>query len=240
MNFQKITPKLFVGIAVIGVPVTAALAVKYTPKAMQLIEEANAVTSKQKVKAAWKCYIPAMASAAITIAAVVANHSVLMRHNTSLALAYGFGQTALRLYSEKATSSERERVSTIAMQANVPQMMLLDPVTAPEDTIIKWKDYISDQEFMATYRQVKNAVDDFNENILKKDGEGSINQFYELLAFTGLQTMGDNGDRLGWRYSVEYPEIIPMRYTGFSKNGVPCAILDFVNPPQYGFDNNFA
>lgn len=241
MDFQKIAPKLFLGVAVIGVPVTAALAVKQTPKALQLIAEAKAVTPKEKVNAAWKCYIPAAASAVITIAAVIANHSTLMRQNASLALAYGFGQTALRLYSEKSTPQVRYEVSAIAQQANDPDtMILLDPSSVPEDTIVQWKDYISDQEFHASYGQVKNAVEHFNKDILQKDGEGSINQFYECLAFTELGTIGDNGDRLGWKYSPEYPEIIPMRYAGFGKNGAPCAILDFVNPPQYGFDNKFA
>lgn len=241
MNFQKVVPKIFAGVAVVGVPITAALAVKETPKALQLIAAANAVTGKEKAKACWKCYIPAMASGVITIAAIIANHSALMRQNASLALAYGVGQTALRLYSEKASPQVRQEVATIAQQANVPETaVLLDPSSVPEDVIVLWKDYISEQEFHATYGQVKNAVDTFNENILKKNGEGSVNEFYELLLFTGIQTIGDTGDRLGWKYSPEYPEIIPMRYAGFAKNGAPCAMLDFVNPPQYGFDNKFA
>ena len=241
MDFQKIPPKLFVSVAVIGVPITAALAVKETPKALQLIAEANAVTPKAKVNAAWKCYIPAMASGVITIAAIIANHSTLMRQNASLALAYGFGQTALRLYSEKQTPQVREQVAAIAQQANNSDtMILLDPSSVPEDMIVLWKDYISEQEFHASYGQVKYAVENFNKEVLQKEGEGSINQFYERLAFTELQTIGDNGDRLGWKYSPEYPEIIPMRYAGFAKNGAPCAMLDFVNPPQYGFDNKFA
>ena len=241
MKLSKCIPKIFTLAAVLGVGTTVALAVEETPKALRLIEEAGAMTKREKINACWKCYIPALASGFLTVVAIVVPTFKLTRENAKLALAYGVSQTALRLYSDKTTPEVRQQIATVSAEAyRQGETIALKPEEAPEDEIVQWRDYISDQEFHATYSQVKWAVKSFNKNILQVEGKGSINEFYEKLCFTELQPIGDNGDRLGWKYTSTYPEIIPIRYAGFTKKGIPCAILDFVNPPQYGFDTEFA
>lgn len=238
MKLANHIPKLYTWIAVIGVGTTAYLAAKETPRAMQLIEMANAKTRREKVNVAWKCYLPAFASGVITITAIIADHSRLVKQNSRLALAYGVGQTALRLYSERATPQERKEIAMVSAAANVPEgeEFLLQPENAPRDMVVQWRDYISDQEFHASFDQVDYAVKKFNTEILQVEGKGSVNEFYELLSFTELEPIGDTGDRLGWKYTPEYPGIIPLPYYGGTKDGLPCVMLDFVNPPQYGYD----
>ena len=106
---------------------------------------------------------------------------------------------------------------------------------------ILWKEYIYGKEFKATKRQVKEAIRCFNEDYLKLTGEGSVNQLYEYFKyFSELDAIGEQGDNLGWKYTAEYPEVIPLIYSSFSKDALPCAVLDFVNPPNYDYDNKFA
>ena len=230
MNFEKYASKIFAGVAILSIGMTSVMASEATLRAKRLVEEAGAVTVRDKVRVAGKYYIPAIASGAIGIASVLA----LLNKNTHLALAYGVGQTALRLYSERATPQERQEINTIAMGANVEgETFLLNPESAPEDEIVPWRDYISDQEFRASYAQVKWAVDQFNADIFKIEGEGTLNQFYNYLFFTGIDPIGDMGERLKWKYSETLTEITLLRSPGFTKRGIPCWILDFVDPPQY-------
>lgn len=242
MNLEKLTPKIFVCIGVVGTVTTAALAVRETPKAMRLIEEAKAVTRREKFKAAWKCYIPAAASGVITMAAIIANHSVLMRQNAELALAYGFGQTALRLYSERTPVETRNQISAEMMQKKEPpkgEMIPLRTDMDPKDQINVWFDYYSSRYFHASTNQVNAAIDEFNETVVKADGRGSLNQLY--LCFHNPDELPPMGfaNLLGWKYR-DGQGAIPMITTEPDKYGNPKTILDFFNPPQYDFANEFA
>ena len=241
MNLQKFTPKIFAGIGVVGVVSTAVLAVRSTPKAMQLIEASGARTAKEKFKAAWKCYIPAGASGVITIAAIIANHSVLMRQNAELALAYGFGQTALRLYSERTPVETRNQISAEMMKSQEPpkEIVRLDTGFGPEDQINECFDYLSSRYFHASRNQINKAIDEFNETILKVEGQGSLNQLY--LCFHNQDELPPMGfaNLLGWKY-VNGQGAVPMVTSEFDKNGNPCIVLDFFNPPQYDYNNTFA
>ena len=238
MEFKKIMPKVYCGLGMIGVGMTAYLAANETPKALKLIEEAGVDTFADKAKVCWKVYIPAIASGIITCGMIAAAFSELARENARLALAYGFGQTAVKLYSERSTPEVRKEVAAEAAKINV---FPLDPVSVSDNKVVLWKDYISGQEFNATRQEVKEAIAEYNESVVKKNGEGSLNQLYDLFKkFSEIDNTGEQGENLGWRYTPEYPEVIPLIYAGFSRDGLPCVMLDFVNPPQYGYDNKFA
>lgn len=242
---MKVSPKIFAGVACFGVGMTTFLGIKATPAAMKAIEESGAKTWKEKTKVAWKYYIPTMASGVITIASIIANHSSLIRENTKMALAYEFGQTALRLYSEKATPQVRQEVSQQAFEqvqqaANKENIVLTDPTTIPDDVPMQMKDYLSNRVCFMSRNQVKAALDEFEENYLKKEGRGSLNQLYSCFHGTAIETpIGSLGETHGWKY-VDGQRPIPLISAEFNEQGLLYAVLDYANPPQPGFDNEFA
>lgn len=237
MNLQKISPKLFAGVAVLGTLTTAILAARETPKAVQLIEASKAKTFREKAKACWKCYIPAGASCVITVASIIGGFSDLMRKNTELALAYGIGQTAIRLYSERTPAEVRQEIGTQMMHMHEPetaQCIQSDPGSDPKDQIVKFYDYMSNQEFYDTRRGVENAIEEFTETVLKVYGYGSLNQLYSCFHNDAIKKSGYVGDVLGWKYVNEQGPI-PLISPDFDKYGNPCIVLDYVNPPIYDF-----
>lgn len=238
MNLKNISPKIYAGVAILGVGVTSYLTAKGALTAEKRIQEKGAVTKKEKFRAAFPCYIPALASACITSATIIGGFNELIRKNTQLAMAYGFGQTMIRLYSERTPVEIRKQVAEEVMQ--MPEIIELDTTSGPEDMVIKFTDYLSDREFHASRKQVKNSIDEFTETVLKTNGRGSLNQLY--LCFHNpdeLGPIGYTGDVLGWEY-VNDQGPIPLISPGFDKYGLPCTILDYVNPPKDGYDNNFA
>lgn len=245
MNLQKHAPKIFAGIACVGVFTTTFLAIRATPKAMKAMADSGATTRKERVNAGWKYYIPTGASAVITVAAIIANHSSLVRENTKLALAYGFGQTALRLYSERVTPQVRQEISQqtveqIKAQQPAAETILIDPASVADNISVKYVDYLSNRECYMTRNQIKAAIDEFTETYLKHEGKGSLNQLYSCFHNTAIEApIGYLGETHGWKYVNEQGPI-PLVSSGFDKAGLPCAVLDYVNPPQPDFSDEFA
>ena len=82
MSISKRSPEILIGIGIAGMVTTTVLAVKATPKALELINdkkdelEVEKLTPIETVKATWKCYVPAAVSGAVSIACLLGSHSV--------------------------------------------------------------------------------------------------------------------------------------------------------------------
>ena len=69
-GFDKRSPAILTATGILSMGTAAFLAAKETPKAIRLIEEREMelqeleeeLTPKEKVKVAWKCYIPALSA----------------------------------------------------------------------------------------------------------------------------------------------------------------------------------
>ena len=91
---SKHSPELLTGAGIAAGVTTVVLAVKATPKALQLIEEEkrNRKTDHLKpvdmVKATWKCYIPAALTGTASVACIIGANSVNTRRHAALAAAY--------------------------------------------------------------------------------------------------------------------------------------------------------
>lgn len=103
-GFGKRSPEILLGIGIASGITATVLAVKATPKALQLIEEvkfekattwneehsdshvravAENLTKLEVVKATWKCYIPAAISGVASIACLLGSHSVNAKRNAA-------------------------------------------------------------------------------------------------------------------------------------------------------------
>ena len=95
------------GVGITGMITTTVLAVKATPKALMLIEDRqyelgiDAMTPVEKVKAAWKCYIPAAITGTASVACLIGSNSVNAKRNAALATAYKLSETAFAEYRDK-------------------------------------------------------------------------------------------------------------------------------------------
>ena len=101
-----------------GVVATTVLAVKATPKALQLIEAKKVevglqpdtpLPTKEVVKATWKCYIPAATTGVLSATCIIGASRVNLRRNAALATAYKISETALSEYKEKVVETIGEK-----------------------------------------------------------------------------------------------------------------------------------
>ena len=72
-TISKNSPQILMGVGITGMFTTVVLAVKATPKALELIEETKAeqdvteLTVVDTVKSTWKCYIPAVLTGSLSV-----------------------------------------------------------------------------------------------------------------------------------------------------------------------------
>ena len=129
--------EILTGIGIAGMITTTVMAVRATPKALILIDEREKAAefdgsdeplpNAERVKAAWRCYIPAAAVGCASVACLIGASSVNIRRNAALATAYTLSESALKEYQEKvveATAIKRSAASATLSPRTVLQISL--------------------------------------------------------------------------------------------------------------------
>ena len=107
---RKYSPVALSCVASAGVVVTAIAAAKATPRAVALVYadsrkkhdgDPYAYTKKEAFIAAWKCYIPAVAFGASTIACIIGANALNRRQQAALTSAYALVQGSYKEYKDK-------------------------------------------------------------------------------------------------------------------------------------------
>ena len=104
---SKRSPEILIALGLTGMVSTVVLAVKATPKALQLIEErrkeerTDKLTVMETVGTTWKCYIPAAITGTVSAACIIGANSVNAKRNAALATAYKLSETAFKEFKDK-------------------------------------------------------------------------------------------------------------------------------------------
>ena len=118
MTVSKHSPEILTGLGIAGMITSTVLAVKATPKALELVkerkeeldyEETDKLPVAETVKAAWKCYIPAVVTGATSVVCLIGASSVNLRRNAALTAAYNLSATALAEYKDKVIETVGEK-----------------------------------------------------------------------------------------------------------------------------------
>ena len=88
----KHSPEIMIGMGMAGMVATTVMAVKATPKALVLIDQAeneknDELTKTEVLKAAWKPYIPAAVTCVLSVGCIIGGTSANMRRMTAMATA---------------------------------------------------------------------------------------------------------------------------------------------------------
>lgn len=238
----KHSPEILTGIGIAGMVTTTVLAVRATPRAIALLEEkANEenccledLKPAEKVKAAWKCYIPAAATGVTSIACLIGASSVNAKRNAALAAAYTLSDTAFREYKEKVIETIGEKKERVVRDKVAEEKVKKSPVDT-ERVIVVAKDKplcydpLSDRYFNVDINTIKKAVNDLNAKILTNfAGYATLNDFYDEI---GLPHIG-LGDELGW--NIDHRLELDISYVP-TEDGSPCAVIGHSSQPTYNF-----
>jgi hypothetical protein len=219
------------------------LAVKATPKAIKLINDAksekNSELSKLEiVKYGWKPYIPTIISGISTITCIWGNHYLNQKTQASLMSAYAVLNNSYQQYIAKTKElygDDNKIIEEIAKDQYNPDEIDLD-----EDKVLFF-DYESMQYFYSTINNVLKAEDMLNSEFAAS-GWVTLNEFYEFLGlenkrkygdeFIGIKKLPEYGDDIGWQCDDRYYELTFTHRLTRMEDGLECYILTFDIPPR--------
>lgn len=235
----KHSPEILTGIGIAGMVTTTVLAVKATPKALVLIEDAkkekkSRLTPIETVKVAWRPYIPAVVTGAASVACLIGASSVNLRRNAALATAYQLSTTALAEYKEQVVETIGEKKEeTIREKISQKQ---LDKIPASNNEVILTGDGtslcldpLSKRYFVSDIEVIRKAEIKLNKQMQQSIcGSVSLNDFYDEI---GLDRI-DIGDDLGWNanHLIDIDD-----HPGKTKDNKLCWVIAHYNAPIYGY-----
>lgn len=233
------SPAILTGIGIAGMVSTTVFAVRVTPKALRLINQAeneknDDLTKTEIVKTCWRIYIPAVVTGAASIACLIGANSVHTKRNAALAAAYTLSDTAFREYKEKVIETIGEEKERIVKEKVSEEKLKKDPVTKKEVYItdkgdILCYDIISGRYFTSNRDIIMKAENIINRQIVN-DMYASLNDFYSEIGLSSLSI----GDELGWniddgQIEIDFDSLI-------ADDGRPCLVVDYNVSPKRGYD----
>lgn len=243
------SPEILTGIGIAGMITTTVLAVRATPKALQLIDEEEEkrwselrvgeewaeLTPVEKIKIAWKPYIPAAMTGVFSIAFLISANSVNVRRNAALATAYKLSETAFAEYKDKVVETIGENKEK-AVKDKVRKKKIDDNPVSKNDVIITscgrtlCYDTISGRYFESDLEKIKRAANELNRQITTgMCGYVSLNEFYDEIGLDHISV----GYDLGWNIYDGLIEIEPGSH--LADNGQPCVVIDYRVAPKYNY-----
>lgn len=245
-NVSKHSPEILTAIGVVGMITTTVLAVKATPKALELIEEKKEelnlepmdnLTAVETVKAAWKPYIPAVATGVFATGCLIAANSVHAKRYAGLATAYQISTTALNEYRDKVVETIGEKKERVVHDKIAEDRVKKNPPSTSTITMTEnggntlCYDLHSGRYFKSDIDRIKRARNDLNYRMTSgMEMYTSLNEFYDAIGLGRTEI----GDQLGWRIDEGQIEI---HFGSFlTENDVPCVTLEYLTPPKYGYN----
>lgn len=225
----------------VGVVVTSVMAVKATPKALELLEEAKQrkgekLTKLEVVKTAGPVYIPAALVGVSTIACVFGANVLNKRHQAAITSAYALLDNSYKEYRNKVEELYGEDADDRVTEEIVKDKYDNEDLKVSDDKQLFYDEF-SERYFEETMEKVLMAEYELNRQLAMNFGV-YLNEFYELL---GIDTK-DYGDYLGWS-TYELSEAYWYSWVEFTHkkvvmdDGLECTIIIMNMEPTFDFEN---
>lgn len=246
MVLSNHSPEILTGLGIAGMITTTILAVSATPKALDLIAEAEEkkadegheeqLTKLEVVKAAWKPYIPAVITCVTSVACLIGAGSVHSKRNAALATAYNLSTTALAEYKQKVIETVGEKKEQTIRDKVAEERVNKEPVN-PSTIIVSGNgntrcfDTITKRRFISDIETIKRVVNELNRKMINGEDYISLNEFYYALDLDGVSI----GDELGWNVTRG---LIELDFSAqLDTDGTPCIVIDYAVVPKRGFNS---
>ncbi len=202
--FKKHSSTILSFVGAGGVIATTVLAVKATPKALELIknekeklgypnDSAENLTVIDTIKVAWKPYIPAVITGVSTIACIFGANYLNLRQQASLMSAYALLDNTFKEYRTKTKELCPEE--SPIFEHEIIKSKFNKNMELNEDKELFF-DYQSMRYFESTMTELKAAEEHLN-LCLAEDGYVCLNEMYDYLELPKTPY----GWQLGWSYN---------------------------------------
>lgn len=242
---SKYSPEILTGIGLVGMGATVVLAVKATPKAMRLIEEAKENSEQEEftkidaVKAGWKPYIPVAVTGVISATCFVGARTIGTKRTAALAAAYKISEKALHEYKDAVIDTIGEKKAQQVKEKVVENRLAESPVSEQKVIVTKkgetlFYDMWNDRYFTSDINFIRKAINELNRNMMyDMSGYYSLNEFYSKIGINESKA----GDVLGWRLEDGLPEVELTAMK--TEDEEPCLAIDFTIAPIYGYSDGY-
>lgn len=217
-----------------GVVGTAVLAVKATPKALKLIEEAerekgDELSKWEVVQVAAPTYIPSILIGTGTLVCIFGANIMNKRAQAAITSAYALLDQTHKEYKNKVKEMYGEGADQEA-KAELAKDKYKDADIDEEDESPLFYDEFSKRYFNAKNEDILYAEYEINK-LLNTNGVVSLNDYYNLV---GLDPV-DYGEYLGWSSAQMYEHFwddwLYFHHTKVEMDdGLECYIIDYTEP----------
>lgn len=218
-----------------GVVATTVMAVKATPKALVLLEEAKEekgeeLTKLEVVKVAGPAYIPAVVTGASTIACIFGANILNKRHQASLASAYALIDSSYKDYKKKVNELYGEDADKQVKTEIAKDKYKEENIEQDDDGKHLFYDQYSQRYYRVTNETALRAEYEVNK-MLAEHGGASLNDYYDLLDIPRM----DYGEYVGWSaaqmYDMYWDSWLHFHHTKVEmEDGIECWIVDYTEP----------
>ena len=257
---KKKGPEILTGLGIAGMITTTVLAVKATPKVMELIEDEKKAQARklreeaikngddcyapveklkplEVVKVAWKPYVPAVMIGMASIGCIIGANTVHVRRHAALYSAYKLSETALTEYKEKVVETIGEKKEKEVRDKVAQEKLDNNPVSKSEIIMTGrgeslFYDPLSDRYFMSDIETIRRIINDINYAMgFGSEMYVSLSEVYDELGLKHTKI----SDRIGW--NITDGQVEADFSSKIADDGRPCIVLDWLRSPKYDFDS---
>jgi len=234
---------ILTGAGAVGVVMTSVMAVKATPKALRLLENAKQekgedLTTLEVIKTAAPVYIPSVLVGAATITCIFGANVLNKKQQAAMMSAYALLDQSYKDYKKKVEELYGEG-STKQIEQEIVKDKYNESDLSIDDSDGKelFYDAFSERYFRATLSDVLEAEYEVN-HILACEYGLYLNGFYELL---GIEEV-DYGNYIGWSsaelYETYWNSWIEFEHQKVTMDdGLECTIINILTEPTFDFEN---
>lgn len=223
----------------VGVVTTTVLAIKATPKALSLLDDAKQekgedLTKLEKVKVTAPVYIPTVISGAATLACIYGANVLNKRQQAGLMSAYALLDNSYKEYKAKVEALYGEG-SNEQIKNEIAKDNYEDQEVKNDEQL--FYDDFSNRYFISTPTKVMQAEYNVNRDIHMR-GWAELNDYYEWLGIEDIE----GGDVLGWseggNYDYYWQAWVDFNHrTVIMDNGTKYTAIMMFQEPYTGYED---
>lgn len=236
-------PEILTGIGIAGMVTTTVMAVKATPKALDLMAEIKEYHEEDTDKKALAkdvllkvapVYIPAVILGTLSVSCLIGANSVNLKRNAALATAYTLSESALKDYRGKVIETLGEKKDQAVRDAIAKDKVDQNPVVDKEVIITNngetlCLDTLSGRYFKSDIEKLKRAENELNRQMLRDDYI-SLNEFYDEIGLSNTKI----GETVGWGVNKG---LLELKFSStLTLDGKPVLVMDYDVAPYYDYD----
>ena len=194
---SKHNPEILTGMGIAGMISTTVLAVKTTPKAVQMIQDEeerlnDKLTKVEVVRLVGPLYIPAVVTCTLSAASLICANGINNKRNAALATAYSLSERALMDYREKVVEVVGEEKEKEIRQRAAKESPVKDVIFTSKGGTLCYIP-VSGARFECDIDRIRRAENIINKQLLD-DMYASLNDFYDEVGIPCTEM----GNTVGW------------------------------------------